>query len=680
MRSAVPCSLRFLAICACFVSSAGHAQDDPRLINITTLEQLYAVRYDLDGDGVADDILDTAKYTLAFGSAASGCPGVCLGYELMADLDFSGTKWEHPDGGTYTGTREVGGWLPIGDFHTFGALRGSFSGIFEGNGHTISNLYIKRSNPYYVGLFASLHGTIFALRLEQAHLTNTYRHANAFVGGIAAFNSGTIVRSAASGVFFGGPGHRSAAGGLVGYNAGSIAGCYATGVVNAEGTGDTTSVGGLVGHNLKKIAASYATAAVNGDTRGQATRAGGLVGWNDRSGSLTATYATGAVSGANYTGALAGRNDGEILGSYATGTVEGTERHQLYLGGLVGLNRSNIASSYYDNAKSFLPTAIGENSETATVSDVCGRTTEQLQHPTGYTDTIYARWNVDVDGTLDRGVDDAGRFGDLAPDDPWDFGTADEYPLLKVDFNGDRQATAAEFGPQRHTGQIYFYASEEDRTANIPIKIYTARPSALGTLAAHQVLVDVYVGCVGVASAQAVEFLMVDGLDAEHPSTNTDFAVVQPPTGHQHWALHVGARPVDISAPLALFVLARQRDDGNDTTTELKSWITVSISPDYDSDGDGLVEIHTLAQLDAMRYDLNGDGIADRAVGDAILGSAFGGPSCVGACTGYELMADLDFVGTKWEDPVGGTYTGIREDGGWLPIGWGSWGGFCSTL
>ena len=44
--------------------------DNPRLIDITTLDQLYAIRYDMNGDGTPDaDIQDTEKasYRVAFG-------------------------------------------------------------------------------------------------------------------------------------------------------------------------------------------------------------------------------------------------------------------------------------------------------------------------------------------------------------------------------------------------------------------------------------------------------------------------------------------------------------------------------------------------------------------------------------------------------------------------------------
>ena len=48
----------------------------------------------------------------------------------------------------------------------------------------------------------------------------------------------------------------------------------------------------------------------------------------------------------------------------------------------------------------------------------------QLQEPTGYTGTIYANWNSDVDGDPTTGDADGN-------DDPWDFGTSSQYPVLK---------------------------------------------------------------------------------------------------------------------------------------------------------------------------------------------------------------------------------------------------------
>ena len=73
---------------------------------------------------------------------------------------------------------------------------------------------------------------------------------------------------------------------------------------------------------------------------------------------------------------------------------------------------------------------------------------------------------------------------------------------------------------------------------------------------------------------------------------------------------------------------------------------------DYDTDGDGLIEISNLDQLNAIRWDLNGNGNPDLAEYIDSYNAAFpnrdntadglmGCPQA--ACTGYELMANLDF-------------------------------------
>ena len=73
-----------------------------------------------------------------------------------------------------------------------------------------------------------------------------------------------------------------------------------------------------------------------------------------------------------------------------------------------------------------------------------------------------------------------------------------------------------------------------------------------------------------------------------------------------------------------------------------------SSAVDYDADDDGLIDITTLARLDAVRHGLDGDGVPD-ADGAAAYAAAFssGGdrPACGGltGCVGYELGADLDF-------------------------------------
>ena len=182
------------------------------------------------------------------------------------------------------------------------------------------------------------------------------------------------------------------AGGLAGYNEGRINGSYVTGSVTSSGGG------GLVGENGGTIIASYATGSVNGNWS-----AGGLVGWNR--GAISTSYATGSVTGNNATGGLVGNN-----------TTGGT-----------------ITASYYDLEVSGQADAVGKTRGSGT-SEARGESTAALQSPTGYTG-IYADWNLDLDG-------------DGNADDPWDFGTASQYPALKADSNGDDTATWQEFGHQ----------------------------------------------------------------------------------------------------------------------------------------------------------------------------------------------------------------------------------------
>ena len=98
---------------------------------------------------------------------------------------------------------------------------------------------------------------------------------------------------------------------------------------------------------------------------------------------------------------------------------------------------------------------------------------------------------------------------------------------------------------------------------------------------------------------------------------------------------------------------------------------------DYDSDNDGLIAVANLAQLNAIRWDLNGDGSVDDTANQASYTAAFpdaatsmGCPST--GCIGYELTANLNFDtdgdGDVDADDAGGAYW--NGDLGWAPIGY----------
>ena len=64
------------------------------LIEVSNLEQLDAIRYDLDGDGIPDNDGDASKYGVAFPTSGTEtvCESACNGYELTSSLDFENSR------------------------------------------------------------------------------------------------------------------------------------------------------------------------------------------------------------------------------------------------------------------------------------------------------------------------------------------------------------------------------------------------------------------------------------------------------------------------------------------------------------------------------------------------------------------------------------------------------------
>ena len=228
---------------------------------------------------------------------------------------------------------------------------------------------------------------------------------NDYVGGLVGRNSASIKDNIASGTVSG----NHFVGGLVGRHE-----WYITEANTA--TGDASgnkSVGGLIGYNYRgTVSTSYAT----GDVVGQDIPIGGLIGLS--SGNIRHSYAIGDVSGLRSVGGLVGyqaccRNN--ISASYAAGKVSGGDGAGGLLGGAYyAFGQHQVVDSYWD---------INTSGQTRS-SGGQGRTTAELQSPSNYTG-IYVNWNVDLDNADED--DDPTTGGD----DPWDFGTSSQYPVLK---------------------------------------------------------------------------------------------------------------------------------------------------------------------------------------------------------------------------------------------------------
>ena len=167
-----------------------------------------------------------------------------------------------------------------------------FTGVFDGDGHTISNLQIKGGS--HVGLFGCVASRAEVKDLSVADFDITA--SSVYVGGLLGYQSyANVTRCCSTGVVSG----RSYVGGLVGCNAnGRISQCYSTCVVSGG-----EHVGGLAGFNSGALALCYSTGAVSAtNTVGRPPYAGGggLVGING--GSITTCYSAGVLTGSGSVG------------------------------------------------------------------------------------------------------------------------------------------------------------------------------------------------------------------------------------------------------------------------------------------------------------------------------------------------------------------------------------------
>ena len=727
---------------------SGYDTDGDGLIEVANLAQLDAVRYDRDGDGVADSPASLGpRYAAAFPHALDGMgcgAGGCAGYELAADLDFDTNGNGVADAGD-TYWNDGAGWVAIGgDEVSLLASRpviayrpdSVFRAMFEGNGHTVANLFV-RGDRNFAGLFGIV-GSPGAIRHVGMIDVDVMGHT--FVGGLVGYNEGgAVVRSWATGRvattavdpdpeestanYVGGlVGHNRGAvtrshahvrvagddwtGGLAGKNAGAIVASYAAGVV----TGGVV-VGGLAGDNSGTVRRSYATGAVSGERH-----VGGLVGEIENIGTsaeISASYATGAVTGAFYVGRLLGSNWRPVSASYATGPLSG--RFDPGLFGFLSPWAESVANYWDTTTSGVIPGSATRRGD--------GRTTAELQAPTDYSG-LYETWNLDLDG-------------DGAADDPWDFGTDGQYPALTADLDGDGQATWQEFGHQLRAGPTLTATTAAGRGVELA---WTAVDTSAWTPApdvTYTVTRDDGAGVESIAADVGVLRFTDPDATPGAPSTYQVVAVVhggqatrsapvtlvagvanQPPRlarmlGDRTLHVGAGAVVVDLSegfedadgdpltygasssdervatagvagsrltlspvAPGRATITVTATDAGGSSASVAQQFVVevwTANGIDYDPDDDGLIAITTLEQLDAVRHDLDGDGIPTvdgwtayvAAFSDAPDGLGCGGTD---GCAGYELAADLDFDtnGSGGADEGDAYWNRGR---GWNPLG-----------
>ena len=212
-------------------------------------------------------------------------------------------------------------WTPIGNDSN------QYNGIFDGGGHTITGLKvdIQSDNTIYAGLFGYIGegGTIKNVGLEDSKITCSGNRV--YAGGVCGWNTGTIQNC---------------------YNTGDVSGTSEYGFVYAGGVCGLNDYGTIENcHNTGKVSGTSTSS--NGTVY-----AGGVCGLNDY-GTIENCYNTGEVSGIYgfvYAGGVCGFNTGTIENCYNTEDVSGTGTSSygyVYAGGVCGCNDFGTIQNCY---------------------------------------------------------------------------------------------------------------------------------------------------------------------------------------------------------------------------------------------------------------------------------------------------------------------------------------------
>lgn len=269
----------------------------------------------LSGESIQWNTISTKGELLAL-AKAKDAETLSKNYKLTADLNLSDET-----------------------FPGIGTAEHPFTGRFDGQNHTISNVNVTVSGTDSVGFF----GVIKGAKIQNLNLKNVNISGKERVGGLvgyaqAALDKDDLSQNVAnliggctvSGTVTG----SNQVGGLVGLNEGktnpdtlfSIASTIDKSSADVTVTGNEKT-GGLVGENTGTITKSAATGAVTGTTM-----TGGFAG--SSSGDIYDSHAKGAVTGSNHTGGFAGSSTGTVKNCYSLGAVTGTDYTGAFAGSL----------------------------------------------------------------------------------------------------------------------------------------------------------------------------------------------------------------------------------------------------------------------------------------------------------------------------------------------------------
>ena len=282
--------------------------------------------------------------TLTDGTAQNLKANVVLTADITVNEDLL-TSINTDDDGNVTNGSSFKAWRPMGMADEKGNLTGWYTGIFDGNGHSISGLYVNRDEAAddvhtwfksCIGLFGYYSGVT-----RNLSVLDSYMRGKDCIGGICGYNDGGTIQNCYSAATVCGD---SYIGGICGRSEGDsiIENCYNTGYVY----GATRSIGGICGDNSATMQGCYNVGNVNGKFY-----VGGIVGESSGLGNtiwIKDCYNRGNVIGdTKDIGGIGGYIGSSLVENcYSQATVSGNTN----VGGICGnSNKVDFQNAYYDS-------------------------------------------------------------------------------------------------------------------------------------------------------------------------------------------------------------------------------------------------------------------------------------------------------------------------------------------
>lgn len=298
---------------------------------------------------------------------------------LVADIDATDTKnWNVDDHDNDDETPEVAmGFIPIGYYHSEPTR---FSGSFEGNGHTISNLYIyhQKSSGDHAGLFGSVQTDWYIKNVNVTNVNFTCKYGGGLISNI---HKGYVKNCHTSGTVTGTWGFL---GGLIGSASHmvnnksiDIDNCSSSCDVIGDASNSVGYLGGLIGrayaygHDGEYLSISNCSA--SGDIFSNGDYIGGLLGIAHDSILISNCFATGDVTGLTSCGGLIGYCTGkgsevktaQVINCYSTGNVSAVSDTENItslrrFGGFIGNLGDNVL---IDECRTLADTVMANNAQ-----------------------------------------------------------------------------------------------------------------------------------------------------------------------------------------------------------------------------------------------------------------------------------------------------------------------------